>query len=64
MLLSKGYTEAVANRLEKPAGLIPATCDPGTLALSIISETIDRIETLQAKVTPAEFPRRTVTVAE
>ena len=64
MLLREGFAEAVANQFDRPAGLIPATRDPAALAFSIISEIIDRFQTLRATVSPAEFPRQTVTVAE
>ena len=64
MLLREGFAEAVANRFERPAGLIPATRDPAALALSIISEIIDRFQTLQATISLAEFPERMVAAAE
>lgn len=64
MLLREGFAEAVANRFDRPAGLIPATRDPAALALSIISEIIDRFQTLQATVPLAEFPERMAAATE
>jgi xanthine dehydrogenase accessory factor len=64
MLLREGFTEAVANQFDGPAGLIPATRDPAALALSIVSEIIDRFQTVQAKVSLEKFPERMVAASE
>ena len=64
MLLREGFAEAVANQFNRPAGLIPATRDPAALALSIISEIIDRFQTLRATVSLSEFPERMAAAAE
>ncbi|NWK98413.1 xanthine dehydrogenase [Sphingobium lactosutens] len=40
MLRREGFARAVLERFELPAGLIPATRDPATLALSIVSQII------------------------
>lgn len=40
MLRAKGVSETAIQRLRGPIGLIPATRDPGTLALSILAEVV------------------------
>ena len=40
MLRRAGFDDAILRRFEEPAGLIPATRDPATLALSLVAEII------------------------
>ncbi|QNO29123.1 XdhC family protein [Sphingopyxis sp. OPL5] len=40
MLRRAGFDDAIIGRFEEPAGLIPATRDPATLALSLVAEIV------------------------
>ena len=44
MLRRAGFDDAVLQRFEGPVGLIPATRDPATLALSVVAEIIARYQ--------------------
>ncbi len=57
MLRSSGISDAALQRLETTVGLIPATRDPATLALSILSQVAERYHALT-------FAERAVSFAE
>ena len=57
MLRSSGTSDAALQRLETTVGLIPATRDPATLALSILSQVAERYHALT-------FAERAVSFAE
>lgn len=49
MLRRAGFSDAVVRRFDGPVGLIPATRDPATLALSIVAEIIAGYQDAQAQ---------------
>lgn len=44
MLRRNGFAQAVVQRFDRPAGLIPATRDPAALAFSIVAEIVGRYQ--------------------
>jgi xanthine dehydrogenase accessory factor len=57
MLQRKGFDDAALSRFKAPAGLIPATRDSATLALSIVAEIIGRYQSLQSRAEAREHAR-------
>lgn len=54
MLRRAGFGDAVVQRFDGPVGLIPATRDPATLALSIVAEIIARYQDAQGQADGGE----------
>ena len=49
MLRAQGLDDATLKRLTSPAGLIPATRDPATLALSIVAEIVSKYQDILSR---------------